>query len=117
MLGDAPDSEADLQQRVRLFMAWQLVLGMVIWVDQEKAAFAQHSGGVCQAVLCSMVLSLSGSARKLCVACANDSLMCGIELLEGFLQRASGITDMCRTGTPSRCTCLWRRASLQKGRP
>ena len=29
MLGDAPDTETDLQQRVRLSMVWQLVLGMV----------------------------------------------------------------------------------------
>ena len=36
MLGDAPDPEADVQQRVRLSLAWQLVLGMVTGSTERK---------------------------------------------------------------------------------
>ena len=36
MLGDAPDPEADVQQRVRLSLARQLVLGMVIGSIKRK---------------------------------------------------------------------------------
>ena len=121
MLGDAADPEADLQQRVRLCMVWLLVLAMVTG-SSKKGGLLQSKWWHLSGVGLQHAAEPARHGRRICAAedpssaCGNSFLMYEYELLEGWSESACGIMCLRFAGTPSRCICLWKRASLRTGR-